>query len=238
MPNNLELNNQGGFDQEPTPPPLDKNQKIAIASLAVFAVLIVVLWVAQLRNNIYGPFNSPTGNQQVTQETQNSDEALKNKDTDGDGLSDYDELNIYKTSPYLADTDSDGALDEAEIKNETDPNCPQGRTCTGTSDILGNGDTSASDTTSASPQSGLDNLSSQNSTLNSLLNQYGATGQSQTQTSGNESSLSGDQLNALKNLDAASLRQMLIEKGMDKATLDKISDADLLKSFQETLNGQ
>ena len=95
------INNQDGFNEKPTPPPLDKNQKIAAAGLAVFAVLIVVLWVTQLKNNIYGPFNSPAGSSQIASETQTSDEALKTKDTDGDGLSDYDELYIYSTSPYL-----------------------------------------------------------------------------------------------------------------------------------------
>jgi len=36
-------------------------------------------------------------------------------DTDGDGLSDRDELLLYKTSPLLADTDGDGWSDYAEI---------------------------------------------------------------------------------------------------------------------------
>lgn len=36
-------------------------------------------------------------------------------DTDGDGLSDRDELLLYKTSPLLADTDGDGWSDYAEV---------------------------------------------------------------------------------------------------------------------------
>jgi Bacterial TSP3 repeat/Lectin C-type domain/Immunoglobulin I-set domain len=36
-------------------------------------------------------------------------------DTDGDGLSDYDEIRIYKTSPSNADTDGDGLTDFEEI---------------------------------------------------------------------------------------------------------------------------
>jgi hypothetical protein len=39
-------------------------------------------------------------------------------------------------------------------------------------------------------------------------------------------------------MDAATLRQLMIEQGMDKAMLDKISDAELMKSFEETLNSQ
>ena len=161
-----------------------------------------------------------------------TDAALKTKDTDADGLSDYDELNNYKTSPYLADSDSDGYTDGDEIAKGYDPNCPQGRTCAGTG--LDTNTTSQATTTSS--QTGLENLQEQNSTLNSLLNVYGATNPSTTGTA--TSGLTSDQLNALKNIDAASLRQLLLQNGMDKATLDKISDSDLLSSFQETMNAQ
>jgi len=214
----------GGFDERPTPPPLNKNQKIAAAGLAVFAVLIIVLWAAQLRNNIYGPFNSGTAGNLATTEATDQTEALKNKDTDSDGLSDYEELYVQKTSPYLADTDSDGLSDSAEIKNNTDPNCPQGRTCaTGLVEETGGANNTAS------------------GTLNSLLDQFGMSGQ---QTSGTtnlpagQAGLNSDQVNALKNIDAASLRQLLIQAGMPQATLDKISDADLMKSYGETFSGQ
>jgi len=44
------------------------------------------------------------------------------KDTDGDGISDYDEINIYKTDPLSKDTDRDGLSDFDEITiHETDP---------------------------------------------------------------------------------------------------------------------
>ncbi len=43
------------------------------------------------------------------------------RDTDGDILYDGDEVNIYKTSPRLADTDGDGISDGAEITQGTDP---------------------------------------------------------------------------------------------------------------------
>lgn len=55
--------------------------------------------------------------------------ALKEKDTDQDGLTDYDELYLYKTSPYIPDSDSDGYTDGEEIKNSQDPNCPAGVSC-------------------------------------------------------------------------------------------------------------
>jgi hypothetical protein len=36
-------------------------------------------------------------------------------DSDGDGVADADELNLYQTDPMLADTDGDGALDGQEL---------------------------------------------------------------------------------------------------------------------------
>ncbi|PIR94236.1 hypothetical protein COT97_01965 [Candidatus Falkowbacteria bacterium CG10_big_fil_rev_8_21_14_0_10_39_11] len=59
--------------------------------------------------------------------------AEKQKDTDEDGLSDYDELNLWKTSPYLIDSDSDGLTDQVEVELGSDPNCPEGKECAKTS---------------------------------------------------------------------------------------------------------
>lgn len=42
-------------------------------------------------------------------------------DFDGDGLSDYDETNIYHSNPLLADTDGDGYNDGIEIANNYSP---------------------------------------------------------------------------------------------------------------------
>lgn len=46
-------------------------------------------------------------------------------DTDGDGLTDADEINIYHTDPNKVDTDGDGLTDYEEVKiYHTDPNNP------------------------------------------------------------------------------------------------------------------
>lgn len=52
--------------------------------------------------------------------------ASGNIDSDGDGLSDYDEINKYFTDPKNPDTDGDGFTDGAEIKNGYNP-CGQGK---------------------------------------------------------------------------------------------------------------
>lgn len=43
------------------------------------------------------------------------------KDTDGDGISDFDEVAIYNTDPTVADTDNDGFVDGAEVLAGYDP---------------------------------------------------------------------------------------------------------------------
>ena len=43
------------------------------------------------------------------------------KDSDNDGLSDYEEINIYKTDPHNPDTDNDGMSDGDEVKKGRNP---------------------------------------------------------------------------------------------------------------------
>lgn len=53
------------------------------------------------------------------------EELLKNLDSDGDGLSDYEEMYTYITDPYNPDTDSDGLSDYEEVMIfGTDPLSP------------------------------------------------------------------------------------------------------------------
>lgn len=52
-------------------------------------------------------------------------EQLRARDSDNDGINDYDELFVYNTNPLSADTDGDGLNDYDEIfRYETDPNNP------------------------------------------------------------------------------------------------------------------
>ncbi len=44
-------------------------------------------------------------------------------DADGDGLLNENEVVVYLTSPYLADTDMDGVLDGQEIQYQSNPHC-------------------------------------------------------------------------------------------------------------------
>ncbi len=108
---------------------------IIIGGCGVTALGLSVMF---LRSNISLPFLVPiatlTAARQAlvpASDAAREAEAAKSKDTDRDGLSDYAELTIYKSSPYLADTDSDGIPDAIEIGQGTDPNCPNGQNCGG-----------------------------------------------------------------------------------------------------------
>ncbi|MDD4333298.1 MAG: hypothetical protein PHT51_04260 [Patescibacteria group bacterium] len=199
---------------------IGRNQKIAVTVLAIFAVFTIGLWAMQLKNSINKPFASTNSNQENTVATTTCtgedcpeyQAKLKTQDTDSDSLTDWDELNVYNTSPYLADSDSDGYSDYDEIKNNKDPNCPAGQTCAGA-------ETNFQTTASSTKNSGLT-----------------------TSTSTSQLNLSTDNIdnNTLQNVlggqvDAASLRVLLKQAGMDENVLNQISDEELIQSYNETL---
>lgn len=108
--------------------------------LIIIAAGFIPVTIWQLNNNLTDSFFSPNdpSDEDVNAAEQlvdslNTDlpiiENLRELDTDGDGLNDYDELYRYKTSPYISDSDSDSKDDKLEIDQGTDPNCPEGNTC-------------------------------------------------------------------------------------------------------------
>lgn len=106
---------------------LPRPQQVAVISLSIVAVGILGIWLWQSNSRINSPFRASDAEiaqaEKTAQEKTIADAAAKTKDTDGDGLSDYDEINVYKTSPYLEDTDGDGVNDGEEVRLGTDPLC-------------------------------------------------------------------------------------------------------------------
>lgn len=221
---NNQIDNSGFEPEQPEQLPLSKKRKIAAGVLAVFGIFILIMWTVQLKNSINGPFTykgkSNNQNQLSSPVAEDSEEILKTKDSDKDGLSDWDELYLYKTSPYLEDSDSDGFTDKQEIDSNKDPNCPAGRDC-GSLGIV-NGDEKVVNQ---------GEVQQDDSLLNNLLNQSGANQSAATTNlnSGAVNPFPGEQPNA------ATLRELLIQNGMQKNDLDKISDKDLMESYAETV---
>jgi hypothetical protein len=168
--------------------PIDRSSKIIIflISLCGFSALVLAGWL--IMDTITSPFKLDI--QQIATTATSTDpsitDALKTKDTDGDGLSDYEEVYAYNTSPYLKDTDGDGLPDGTEVKNGTDPNCKTGDTCR--SIRLVNPDTKLSD----------------------LLPEFSPADKS------------------LRDATLKEFRGILLQSGMDQATLDSLSDDALL----------
>lgn len=109
-------------------------QQAALWMFGIIAGASVLFGVLQIRQSLKAPFVSKADtNNNTGVELNNSDlaklSALKSADTDVDGLSDYDELYTYDTSPYLQDSDSDGIKDKEELQSGGNPNCPEGEIC-------------------------------------------------------------------------------------------------------------
>jgi len=109
---------------------LSKGEKWSLAILGAATLGIVFLITWQMKETIYAPFEkNPTGEAREKLDPNRDLAELRNRDTDQDGLNDFDELYVHGTSPYLPDSDSDGITDAAEISAGKDPNCPEGEDC-------------------------------------------------------------------------------------------------------------
>jgi len=201
-----------------------RNGSSRVLGIILFALIgasALVLGVMNTENGIATPLKADLGATQqfsnaVNGDNVNADDiaALKNKDTDGDGLSDYDELYIYHTSPYIKDSDSDGIPDGTEVKNGTDPNCPQGQDCGTPAPANNPSSFSDADQTSLNVNDILNGSSGDTSPLTPDLN----TGTIPTAT-----------IN-----DAAQIRQMLKDQGLTDDVLNSIDDKTLVQMYNDS----
>lgn len=110
------------------------SERLIIGIVGFLGIAVLILGTLQIKKGIEGPFRKNIAQERNTQNSVDMEQInklaeLQKKDTDKDGLSDYDELYVYRTSPYLRDSDSDGIDDKTEIDQGTDPNCPKGQDC-------------------------------------------------------------------------------------------------------------
>lgn len=199
---------------------LDKKTRITIIILAIFGIFIVFAWANNFKSSLSVPF-LPRGEAEVASSPVCSggncpgseEENSKVADTDKDGLTNWNELNVYNTSPYLEDTDSDGIDDGLEIKNGTNPNCAGDDCAYGgieSEETEGLSETNFASTsnTDINFSAGLESGDMSEEELISILGGGG---------------------------NAELLRSALITAGMDKEILDQINDEDLMQSYYNYL---
>lgn len=199
---------------------LTNEQKIAFVLLVFLGIGGLVFGSMSFGAMIRRPFElqlAAASNAQpyltLTQKEEKQKEDQKTMDTDSDGLSDYDELYVFRTSPYVADTDSDGLSDSSEVYGGQNPNCPEGKTCSGTSGDTAGANDSASD----------------------LVNSISAT------PFGNDLAQYDFQSEAdveafVKSITIDQIRSALTQAGVPADRLESITDAELKQLFSQTLS--
>jgi hypothetical protein len=189
---------------------LPRPQKVAVISLSVVAVGILVVWFWQFNSRINSPFHASDAEiaqaEKTAEEKAAADLAAKTKDTDSDGITDYNETNVYKTSPYLEDTDGDGINDGEEIRLGKDPLCAEGSTCS-----LVAGTTSQTATTTSTSTS--ETKTPAENVDQALLTK----------------ALSGEG-------DADTMRQILLQGGANPDQVKILTDEDLMAMYKDALS--
>lgn len=226
---------------------LDQGQRIGVVLMVIFSILVVVAVVLQFRNNIWSVsrYRVPAGTYQTPEQiAANTEAAQKTTDTDGDGLTNWDENNIYQTSAYIRDTDSDGIDDGTEVKKGTNPLCAEGTQCEVTAPVVtpvttettsapttANTNSAAIDATalrqqlvaSGLPKDKLDQLSDAE-----LISLYQET-QKETGGTATTPATGAGQLN----FTPAQMRDLLRQGGVAEKDLAKLSDDQISTAFNE-----
>lgn len=228
-------------------------EKMTVVLVLITSFFAVILGVTQFSSSLKKPFTQLMLSSGIDNDY--ASDALtvlaqQQKDTDNDGFSDYDELNVYSTSPYLADSDSDGISDKEEVDAGHDPNCPGSDTCFRTDVNLNQNTNQSSQPNMLAAQSDpkiLRELLIQNGFPKAQLDtitdeqllityQQAIAGQNPT-VSGNVNVSGGiDSIDDLKNLTGAQIRTLLISQGAPQEILSQVSDEELKAMFLTKLN--
>lgn len=208
--------------------PLNIGQKILAAILVLSAIIVFIFGIWQFKTTIQSPFKREAGSNKKTSSDESKEESsiieMQNKDTDGDGLSDYEEFYIYKTSPYLADSDSDNIGDKKEIDAGGDPNCGDGQNC-----AIVNPQEQATEQKNTSNS---DSKASNNSATD-ILNF--STPDNSLDLTPNLSGMQDSAADLFGDLSVAEIRALLKENGLPSEILDQLSDEQLLEAYKTTL---
>ncbi len=187
---------------------LSREQKAGFSFVILCGMLALVFGGQYLWTHMAEPFainyEGPKLRLQ-SEEQARATEAQKTLDTDLDSISDYDELYIYKSSPYLVDSDSDGLTDDSEINGGQDPNCALNAPCAAANNediVLSSG--------SADLEAQAQVLAAQQQALEAALSE-------------------------LHSLGPADVRQLLLESGANKSEVEVMTDEQVMLLYQEIL---
>lgn len=198
-----------------------QNPKFVFGFILLLAVVGVGASGYRISRGINGgfvPTSNGNTNQALDASSSDSDLALKTKDTDNDGITDYDELNVYTTSPYLADTDSDGIGDNDEIAKGSDPNCPEGVVCKEVAPSTPADSSDLDEDITSQATQGLNSEAESNGEISDAA----------------EITTQEDANAQLKNLTAGQIRQLLLDSGqVTQVQLNGISDEELMRVYRE-----
>lgn len=189
-----------------------KKRIFLITFFTIISVAILSLGLLSIQKQLAEPFKITgkfSNNLNINAEEMLLE--LQKQDTDGDGLSDYDEEYFYNTSPYIEDSDSDGVSDFEEVQRGTDPNCPRGKDC---AVVQSQEESSQESMTQKIAEGAFGNLN-----FDQDLFQKSLAGKDVSKISGKE------------------LREMLKAAGLSQDILDSFSDEELIKMFQDSLAG-
>lgn len=208
---------------------LNKRQKSFFVVFVLCAIAALVFTYSSVREGINAPWRVSIKDLEKNKSLlKNSATELENyqkrSDTDGDGLSDWDEENIYHSSPYLWSTAGDGMPDNVKIAMGENPLCKHGEPCTV--------ETMAFNLpTTTYPGSNMLDTNVKDDLGNIIMgdSQAGQNFRQSASDAGVDMSL-----DSTIPRDPALLRQALLQTGkVTQADLDKVNDQQLLQYFDE-----
>lgn len=229
--------------------------KVIVGFLIIIGLITITFGFWQLNNYLKTPFiiNYQTSALELRAKLAQikSTAVSRFTDTDHDSLTDYDEINIYKTSPYLEDSDSDGIKDGEEVLKGENPNCPQGQKCIIEVNTNVNYDIIFEDITEPTEQELLAQTIRQALIANgfseeelaqfddaTLIQMYNQVSTNQSSPNINQQLTIPTDLTKedLTNYNLEQIKQFLIANGVTEEQLKLIPEDQLLSTWQEILN--
>ena len=210
-----------------------KEQRLSVILLAICGFFALGLSAYQMNMNVHAPFLADKAQaiafkQSLLPSPDEQDAKQKRTDTDGDGLSDWDEINVYHLNPNLKDTCGDGMLDN--IRVATGKNL----VCSGVGNVAGNIDTSSLNAATSTLSNVVGASNGSDSIVSGAMQAAATAGTLTDSTTGATTTSSGA---STIPRDPQAIRAAL--KGqVDQASLDALTDQQLLQYYDQAVADQ